>query len=81
MNSYIDYRDENGIRVAKFGNMAGMKIIDGLKGKWTTYGTQECRALTFPVIWAPDGGVSCRRHRPHIRVARHVPEVGSIRLS
>lgn len=38
MDSYIDFRDENGIRVAKFGNMAGMKVIDGLKGKWTTVG-------------------------------------------
>jgi hypothetical protein len=36
--SYIDVRDENGIRIAKFGNMAGMKVIDGMRGRWTTVG-------------------------------------------
>ena len=36
--SHIDLRDENSIRIAKFGNMAGMKVIDGIKGNWTTVG-------------------------------------------
>jgi len=36
--SHIDLRDENSIRIAKFGKMAGMKVIDGIKGNWTTVG-------------------------------------------